>query len=382
MQRTTTHAQRALRAPGPQSVTFVELFFDLVFVFAVTQVTALTAHHLDPGGILRSLLLFWLIWWAWTQFTWTLNPADTTHSSVRLVTLVATAFAFIMATAVPHAFEEDAIWFAVPYVTVRVLGLLLQLRLNNEGPDANPGGARTWAGFSTIGLVLVLVGALADPSIRLVLWTLTIVADIVAAAIAGRAQEWDLHAGHLTERHGLFVIIALGESLIVAGTAVAAEERTAPLVGVAVLAVVVACLLWWTYFGWLKEALEHGASRADRSQIGPLARDAFSLSHFPLVCGIVGYAVAIEEMVAHPDEPTGAAVVGALGIGVALFVGFSAVSYWRVTGTVLLGRAAVIVPMAIGLAAAAPLAPVWPLVVVAAALLILTVQEAGRHPVA
>lgn len=378
MQPNPTPAQRGLRAPGPQSVTFVELFFDLVFVFAVTQVTVLTAHHLDPGGVLRSLLLFWLIWWAWTQFTWTLNPADTTHAGVRLITLVATAFAFIMATAVPHAFEEDAVWFAVPYVVVRVLGLVLQLRLNGEGPDANPRGARTWAGLSSIGLVLVLAGALADPSVRLALWTLTIVADVVAAEIAGRAQEWDLHPGHLSERHGLFVIIALGESLIVAGTAVAADERTASLTGVAILAVVVACLLWWSYFGWLKEALEHGASRADRSQMGPLARDAFSLSHFPLVCGIVGYAVAIEEMVAHPEDPAGAIVVGALGVGIALFVGFSAVSYWRVSGTVLLGRVAVIAAMAVALVLTVPLAPIWPLVVVAAALLVLALLEARR----
>lgn len=285
-----------------------------------------------------------------------------------------------MATAVPHAFEEDAVWFAVPYVVVRILGLVLQLRLNAEGPDADPRGARTWAGLSSVGLALVLAGAFADPSLRVALWTLTIVADIVAAEIAGRAQDWDLHAGHLSERHGLFVIIALGESLIVAGTAVAAEERTAALTGVAILAVVVACLLWWTYFGWLKEALEHGASRANRSQMGPLARDAFSLSHFPLVCGIVGYAVAIEEMVAHPEDPTGAVVAAALGVGVALFVGFSAVSYWRVSGHVLTGRLVIITVMAFALALAAPLPPVWALLVAAAALLVLAILEARVRP--
>ena len=254
-----TQTQRGLRAPGPQSVTFVELFFDLVFVFAVTQVTVLTAHHLDPGGILRSLLLFWLIWWAWTQFTWTLNPADTTHAGVRLITLAATAFAFIMATRGASRFEEDAVWFAVPYVVVRDsrAGAAAAPRCGGSGRD--PRGVGPGPVCRAIGLALVLAGAFADPSLRVALWPLTIVADIVAAEIAGRAQEWDLHAGHLSERHGLFVIIALGESLIVAGTAVAAEERTAALTGVAILAVVVACLLWWTYFGWLKEALEHGA---------------------------------------------------------------------------------------------------------------------------
>ncbi len=192
-------------------------------------------------------------------------------------------------------------------------------------------------------------------------------------------QEWDLNPAHLSERHGLFVIIALGESLIVAGTAVAAEERTAPLIGVAILALLVACLLWWTYFGWLKDALEHAASGATRAQMGPLARDAFSLSHFPLVCGIVGYAVAIEEMVAHPEDPAGALVVGALGVGVALFVGFSAASYWRASGTVLLGRLAIIVAMGVALAVTAPLAPIWPLVVVAVALLVLALLEGRGH---
>ena len=106
--------RRSLRASEPQAVTFVELFFDLVFVFAVTQITALTAHDLTVGGVLRSILLFWLIWWAWTQFTWTLNPADTTHTGVRVLTLAATATAFVMATSIAHAFAEDGLWFAIP----------------------------------------------------------------------------------------------------------------------------------------------------------------------------------------------------------------------------------------------------------------------------
>src|ERR671919_3012206 len=121
-----------LHAPFPQSVTFVELFFDLVFVFAVTQVTALTAHDLTPAGIGRSLVVFWLIWWAWTQFTWTLNPADTKHAGVRLITLLATAIAFVMATGVLGAFAADGLWFALPYVAVRILGLGLQVVVELE----------------------------------------------------------------------------------------------------------------------------------------------------------------------------------------------------------------------------------------------------------
>src|SRR4029079_12809799 len=124
--------RRQFHAPGDQAVTFVELFFDLVFVFAVTQVTALTASHLSWSGVARSVLLFWLIWWAWTQFTWTLNPADTDHDFVRVLTLAATGIAFVMATSVTLAFHADVLWFVVPYIMVRLVGLALQVRIDLE----------------------------------------------------------------------------------------------------------------------------------------------------------------------------------------------------------------------------------------------------------
>src|SRR5688500_15197099 len=215
----------SLRTSDPQSVTFVELFFDLVFVFAVTQITALTAHDLTPEGILRSILLGWLIWWAWTQFTWTLNPADTTHPAVRVVTLAATGVALVMAASVTRAFADDALWFAVPYVVVRALGLGLQVVVDREQGDSHT-GVVVWTAFSTIGLALVLVGAVVDPSLRPWFWLLAIIADVVAAVLAGRGGSWDLNPSHLAERHALFVIIAIGESLIVAGTAVANDERS------------------------------------------------------------------------------------------------------------------------------------------------------------
>ena len=378
----------SIRAEGGQAVAFVELFFDLVFVFAVTQITVLTAHDLTPGGILRSILLGWLIWWAWTQFTWTLNPADTTHPIVRVTTLAATAVALVMAASVQRAFGEDALWFAVPYVLVRVLGLGLQILVELERAGDDHGGVIRWVALSTIGLVLVLIGAVVDPATRPWIWLLAILADLVAAAIAGRNTTWDLAAGHLSERHGLFVIIAIGESLIIAGTAVANDERTFALASAAVAAILVAALLWWTYFGWLKEALEEAFAAAPPERNGPLARDAFSLAHFPLIAGIVGFAVAIEEIGAHPEEPASAAVLASLGIGVSLFVASSALSLRLCGGRVLLARLAFLAVMLIGLAVVAPMAPVWPLLVVAAALLgIVLVEGAGpeteraAHPV-
>ena len=371
------HATGSYRAANPQSVTFVELFFDLVFVFAVTQLTGLTAHDLTPDGILRSILLGWLIWWAWTQFTWTLNPADTTHPVVRIVTLAATAVALVMAASVPRAFADDALWFAGPYVLVRVLGLGLQVRVDLERVGASHAGVATWAGFSSIGLVLVVVGAVVDPTVRAWIWLLAILADLVAAARAGRGIVWDLNPAHLSERHGLFVIIAIGESLIVAGTAVANDERSVALAAAAGAAILVASLLWWTYFGWLKDALEHRYAAAPPVRMGPLARDAFSLAHFPLIGGIVGFAVAIEEIGAHPHEPAPASVLASLGIGVALFVAASALSLRLCGGRLLVPRLAILVIMLVALVLVAPMQPVWPLLVVAAALLAIVAIEGG-----
>lgn len=374
-------ARGTIRAADGQPVTFVELFFDLVFVFAITQLTVLTAHDLTPDGILRSVLLGWLIWWAWTQFTWTLNPADTTHPTVRVITLAATAVALVMAASVQRAFADDALWFAVPYVIVRVIGLGLQVLVELERVGDSHAGVVRWAGLSSIGLVLVVIGGIVDPTVRPWVWLLAVLADLVAAAIAGRNTTWDLNPGHLSERHGLFVIIAIGESLIIAGTTVANDERSFALASAAVAAILVAALLWWTYFGWLKDALEEAFAAAPPERSGPLARDAFSLAHFPLIGGIVGFAVALEEIGAHPDEPAPAAVLAALGIGVTLFVASSALSLRLCGGRFLVARLAILPVMLVGLALVAPLPPVGPLLVVAAALLGIVLVE-GSGPAA
>jgi low temperature requirement protein LtrA len=373
---------RPWRATAPQSVTFVELFFDLVFVFAITQITAYAAHHLTLDGVLVVVLLFWLIWWAWTQFTWTLNPADTTHRGVRLVTLIATAAAFVMATAVPGAFEDDGLWFALPYIVVRVLGLGLQVRVDMEVAGSDHSGLRRWVALSSVGLVLVLVGAVADPGLRPIIWGLAIAADVVAATLAGSRESWDLSPAHLSERHGLIVIIALGESIIVAGAGVVGEARTPDLVAAVGIALIVTCLLWWTYFGWLKDALEHACAAVDRRYIGPIARDAYSLAHFPLIGGIIGFAAAVEEIVLHPDEAAPVEVVIALAAGIVLFVGSSALAYWRLRRRVLTVRLGLMAVLVIALAgtAAMSLAPAWSLAVVAVVLAVLVVIEERWPP--
>jgi low temperature requirement protein LtrA len=286
---------------------------------------------------------------------------------------------FVMAASVTRAFGDEALWFAVPHVIVRALGLGLQVLVELEHQDADHGGVIRWASFSVIGLGLVLAGAIVDPTVRPWLWLLAIVADVLAAVVAGRAASWDLDPGHMSERHGLFVIIAIGESLILAGTAVAGDERSAALGAAAAAAILVAALLWWTYFGWLKEALEHAYAAAPPERKGPLARDAYSLAHFPLIGGVVGFAVSLEEIGLHPEDPAPAAVLAALGVGVALFVASSALSLRLLGGPVLVPRLAILAAMLVALWLVAPLAPVWPLAVVAVALLAIALVE-GAGP--
>jgi low temperature requirement protein LtrA len=280
-----------------------------------------------------------------------------------------------MAASVERAFEADALWFALPYVVVRLLGLGLQVRLELERPGVDHGGVVRWSLLSLIGLGFVLVGAVLDPGLRPWIWGMAIVADLVAATIAGRNTAWDLHAGHLSERHGLFVIIALGESLIIAGGAAAGDDRTLALVLAAAGGIVVACLLWWSYFGWLKTALEHGFHAVPPERNGSVARDAFSVAHFPTIAGIVGFAVAVEEILLHPADPASPAVIASLGVGTTLFVAGSALSLRLVGGPILVHRLAILVPMLVGLVLVAPLAPVWPLAVVALALLAIVLLE-------
>lgn len=349
---------KSMISPDDQGATFVELFFDLVFVFAITQVTHYAAHHLDGHGLARAAIVFWLIWWGWTQFTWALNAANTDHHHVRVGTLIATGVAFVMAASVERAFAADAVpamTFAVAYMAVRILGLGLyyQVAFLNREQRAS---VASFALLSIGGLIAVLVGALADPAIRDWVWALAIVLDVTAAGIAGNRGEWGLHAGHFAERHGLIIIIALGESLIVAGSALTGEV-TPDLMITGAIAVVVTCLLWWTYFGWVREVLEENLVRRSAGERARLGRDAFTLWHFPLVSGIIALAVGFEASF-HPDDYATTQIAAALGTGLTLFLTSTAGALWRAQRCVLWNRLIVLALILVGLVVLADSTPI------------------------
>ena len=363
-------------APEAQSATFVELFFDLVFVFALTEVTALTLEHLDWSGAARSLLIFWMIWWAWTQWTWALNPSDTEHPLIRVTTLVATAVAFIMAASVGLAFDVDTgLWFAIPYVAVRAIGLAIYLVVASDNDDQLI-AVRKFTLASIPGMVVVIVGGFVDADVRGWFFLVAIILDIGATLVAG-AGNWRLHAGHFAERHGLFVIIALGESLIVVGLMFAGVDRTADVVRVAIGAVVVTCLLWWTYFGWLKDALE---LQLEREPSGELARDAYSLVHFPLIGGVIGIAIGFEEMILHPNEHLATAGLVALTFGLVLFIGSGAMAWLRAGKQLLLPRLVVLAALVLALVLVQDAQPPVVLAIVAVGVGAIALIEQLRPP--
>ena len=162
-----------LNSPKGQNADFVELFFDLVFVYAITRITSLTAHNLDLIHVFQSVLVFWLIWWGWTQFTWALNASYTKLAEVRLVVLIGTGVAFVMASSVRYAFHEGVMWFAAPYVLMRIIGLILYIRVTASSKEQRA-AVITFALVSMAGLIAVLAGALVSPSLRIIFWFVAI----------------------------------------------------------------------------------------------------------------------------------------------------------------------------------------------------------------
>ncbi len=316
-----------VRAERAQGATFVELFFDLVFVYAITQLTSSVLHDLTWGGVGRALLVFWLVWWAWTQFTWTLNLADTENPWVRLLTLAATAIAFFLAQAVPDAFTTAGAWFAVSYAILRLIGMGVHGWVI-AGDELQRSSFVTFAVASLLGIFLVVAGGFVDAGLTPWIWLAAILADLATVSVAGRGS-WVLEPGHFTERHGLIVIIALGESLIAAGVATSELQRDVVFALTTTGAVLAACALWWIYFGSLHAQFEGRMAAQDDTRRGSFARDVFSLWHAAVVAGVIGVAVGFEEAVSHPHEQMSLRAALALTVGVALFVGGLAAAAWR-----------------------------------------------------
>jgi low temperature requirement protein LtrA len=304
-----------------RKTSYLELFFDLVFVFAFTQVTALILEDTSAVGFARAVLVLGMVWWAWSAYAWMTNAIDVENAVTRLIIFAAMAAGFFMALAVPHAFADEAAWFAVAYFVVRVLNSALY----GWGVRRDPVLLRSLAQLTPwflLAAFVALIGGFLGPDVRGWVWLLSLVIDLVGTLTVARF-DWRVSPSHFAERFALIVIIALGESIVSIGVATSGLDRDATYALSVVVAFAGVAALWWAYFDFTALAAERSLSRAAPLARGPLARDVFTYFHFPIVLGIMFYAVAAKKTLEHPLDPLSRPGRWALGLGIALFlVGF------------------------------------------------------------
>lgn len=307
----------------PKPVSAFELFFDLVFVFAFIQVTALVLAQPDAAGLGRGLVVLALLWWAWAGFAWLTNAVDTSANGPRVVLLAAMAAMLVVAVAVPTAFTSNSIFFAGAYIVVRALHVVLYAVTGQRAI------LRLAPGFA-LASALLLSGALLAGWAQVVLWLTAIAIDYGFPLVRG-VHGLTVHPAHWAERYQLVVILALGETVIASGLGVvsAAERLTAPVISGIVISVAVIGGLWWAYFD-RESAQTHDALTSSRGTARTyLARDAYSYLHLALVGGIVVMAAGLETAMHHPLEPLDGIFPAALGGGVAVFLAGLAATRFR-----------------------------------------------------
>jgi len=321
-----------------QPTTTVELFFDLVYVFAVTQLSHQILDDLTVAGLARAAFLLLVVWWAWIYTTWMANWFDPASPAVRGVLTGVMVGSLLMAAALPDAFGEKALLFAGSYVALQVgrnaaAALLLKRRHRLREVFER---LVVWSAASG---VLWLAGATLDGDQRLVLWIPALALELAAPAAGywlpgrGRASttDYDIEGGHFAERCQLFIIIALGESIVVTGATASAAGLTPTVVVCLVVAFVQTAALWWLYFGATAEKARITLATCDDP--GRLARDAYTYLHLPIVAGIIATAVGTDLLMAHPhDALHGVGLAMMLG-GPALFLAGETLFGRRMTGT-------------------------------------------------
>lgn len=331
--------------PPATSVTPLELFFDLVFVFALTQVTATMAAQLTGTGLLRGLLVVALLWWSWTGYAWLSNLVRADHGVARIGMFAAMAAMLVLALTIPEAFDDfpgglsGPVVVAVCYFVFRALHLLLFFVLS-RGDAGLRGQLLRFTPAMLAGTALLLAAAATDGAARTWLWVAALAVDYLGTYFGG-ARGWRVRSvEHFAERHGLIVIIALGESIVAIGVGVAELPISWPIVVASTLGLALAGALWWAYFGISAAAGEHALATTPEHRRAALARDAYSFLHLPLVAGIVLLALGLKKTLeyvgdeqAHSltDPLKGVALIALVG-GLVMHLLSQAAFRWRTTG--------------------------------------------------
>lgn len=307
----------ATRREG-ERVTPLELFFDLVFVLAITQCTALMSHHPTVSGTAQGLLVLGILWWGWVGYAWLTSVIDPEEGPVRLVIFAAMAAMLIVALCVPEAFGSLGLTFALAFGVFRVAHIALFM-LASPDDDALRHSVLGLAVSTAIAVALLATASAFDGVAQGALWALAIFLDMAGPYFFG-SEGWKLVPGHFAERHGLIVIIALGESIVAIGVG-AAGALDLGIGTAAVLGVALAAGMWWVYFDVVALI---SARRLGEAEVGKvqneLARDSYSYIHLAIVAGIVLVAFGMKVVIAHADEHLHTVPAFALLGGVAVYL--------------------------------------------------------------
>jgi low temperature requirement protein LtrA len=354
-----------------ERVTPLELFFDLVFVLAITQCTALMAADPTWAGLARGLLVLGVLWWSWVGYAWLTSVLDPEEGGVRIVMFVAMAALLVVALCVPGAFGDDALLFACAYGVVRFSQIGLFLIASRENPALRQ-SVLGLAGGTAVGVGLIIAASALDGWAQGAVWAVALALDMAEPFFFG-SEGWSLeHPGHFAERHGLIIIIALGESIVAIGIG-AGVVVDAGVVAAAILGIAVAAALWWLYFDVVALLSERDLARLPPGrERNERARDTYSYIHFPMVAGIVLLALGLKKTLEDVGAELDLVIASALLGGVALYLlahvahryrNIHTVNYDRLVCAVVL---VALIPIAVELPALAALAGltvvVWVLV--------------------
>ena len=310
-----------------ERVTSLELFFDLVFVLALTQCTALMARSSSWEGVLKGLLVLGVLWWSWVGYAWLTSVVDPEEGSVRLVMFASMAALLVAALCVPGAFGSDALLFACAYAVVRGahIGLFLLASREDAALRSSVVGL---AGSTAIGVALLLGAAFSSGAVQLALWAIALVLDMGGPFLFG-SEGRKLAPGHFAERHGAIIIIALGESIVAIGAGASARVNA----GVVRLR----CwgrwwrrALWWLYFDVVAIVAQRRLAKATEGrERNEIARDSYSYLHFPMVAGIALLALGLKKTLAHVGDPLSTVSAAAMLGGVAIYLLAHIAFRWR-----------------------------------------------------
>jgi low temperature requirement protein LtrA len=314
------------------AVTTLELFFDLVFVFAITQITAFMAQDIGLVSVLRGLVLIALLWFAWCSYAWLGNQAHADEGIVRAAMIVAMAALFLVAMAIPEAWQDEGGGISAPLVLACALAVVRLGHLSVYAvAAAGDAGLRRQllrtAAPVGAACTLLVVGAVVGGSAQTVLWALALVVDYSGVYLSG--TDWRLPApAHFAERHGLIVIIALGESLIAVGVGASDLPLTFPVAVGALLGLTVSVALWWTYFDVVAPVAERVLVRSTGVDRVRLARDSYTYLHFPMIVGIIYLALGLKKVAQYVADtehheladPLKGTALWALYVGVAVYL--------------------------------------------------------------